>query len=259
MKVDSLTSSHVSEFINRDDGVSLSQRRFRLSAINSYTSLAKALGEAKGNVSYKLRVNMKKLSHKQKERKHKEPFTRDEYDSIMVNCWRVPKFSFGNKYIENRAFFKTATALSYWTGLRLCDCASLEWDAVITEPDHLVVWTKKAGDSEHARVALPLENPLVGSGELREVLNELPFESPQYVFPHHHKIITTIRTRSYLPQAYRRFLKQKDMFGESFSKTFHCLRHSFVTRMSEAGVGIEDIGKLVAHADTTTTDIYNHA
>ena len=110
LKVDAITSNHVSKFINRDDGVSLSQRRFRLSAINSYTILAKERGFAKGNPASRLRVDMKKLTHRQKEKKVKHPVTKDEYDNIIEHAWR--------KGGRHSRFFKAATAISYWTGFR---------------------------------------------------------------------------------------------------------------------------------------------
>ena len=72
-QLEKLTSNEVQDFINREDGVSLSQRRFRLASINSLLSLMKARGHCKGNVAAKLRVNMKRLTHKQKEKRVKNP------------------------------------------------------------------------------------------------------------------------------------------------------------------------------------------
>lgn len=246
LKVDAITSNHVSKFINRDDGVSLSQRRFRLSAINSYTILAKERGFAKGNPASRLRVDMKKLTHRQKEKKVKHPITKDEYDNIIEHAWR--------KGGRHSRFFKAATAISYWTGLRMSDCATLEWDALTSEPDHIVVWTAKAGDKQHARVALPLSDPLIGGGDLTDILNELTdgWNDMTYVFPVERNLMTTVSKRSHLPQYYIRMLKGLSIHG----KSFHCLRHSFVTRLSEAGKKLEDIGKLVAHKDTATTEEY---
>ena len=241
-----VTPEMVSKYINADDGVSLGQRKFRLASINSFLSLAKERGHCKGNVAAKLRVNMQNLTLKQKEPKKKIPFTEGQIESILCCGGRCSP--------KHEAFFKFATTLSYFTGLRLSDCASLEWDSIISVPKHLVVWTAKAGDKKHARVALPMEHELLGGGELIELFNKLEMTDTTYVWPEHRKLITTPATRSYLPQYYIRMLRRLGMKGMSF----HCLRHSFVSRLAKAGVTLEDIGKMVAHTSTGTTEIYNH-
>ena len=250
--MDDIKPEDVSEYINADDGVSLSQRKFRLASISSFLSLAKERGYCKGNVAAKLRVNMKNLTTKQKEKRIKLPFRRSEYKLI-------------NKVLEEtkpqtdrNVFWRYATTLSYWTGLRLIDCASMEWDAVMTVPDHLVVWTAKAGDKHHARVALPMNHELLGSGVLAELFNSLVdrFDpSTPYIWPTEQEMMNNTRKRSLLPQEYIRKLRKVGIHN----KSFHCLRHSFVTRLRKEGVSLEEIGKLVAHTSEGTTEVYNHA
>ena len=251
-----VTPEMVSCYINAEDGVGLGQRRFRLSAVNSFLSLAKDRGHCKGNVAAKLRVNMKNLTLKQKEPKKKKPFSLEEYKLTCQGIDVLHKAPVPPTYLE---FFKFATTLSYYTGLRLSDCASLEWDSIVSVPNHLVVWTAKAGDKQHARVALPVDHDMLGGGELVKLFNGLDFgDDPDYVWPEERRLISTPSTRSYLPQYYKRMLKKiPTINGRVLS--FHCLRHSFVTRLKAAGVGLEDIGKLVAHTSTGTTEIYNHA
>tara|TARA_R100000005_G_C4986047_1_gene194383 strand:- start:969 stop:1889 length:921 start_codon:yes stop_codon:yes gene_type:complete len=253
-KLDDIKPEDVSNYINADDGVSLSQRKFRLASVSSFLSLAKARGFCKGNVADKLRVNMKKLSTKQKEKKIKIPFTRKE-------------FKYAQQYLEdmshrgNNRFWHYATTLSYWTGLRLIDCASMEWNAVMTVPDHLVVWTAKAGDRQHARVALPLSHECLGSGVLADLFNGLldlyDPEGPddQLIWPEKEWMMNNVKKRSLLPQEYIRLLKRIGIHD----KSFHCLRHSFVTRLRKEGLSLEEIGKLVAHTSEGTTETYDHA
>lgn len=245
-----VTPEMVSKYINADDGVSLGQRRFRLSAVSSFLSLAKERGHCPGNVAAKLRVNMKDLTLKQKEPRKKIPFSLEEFEATL--SWLDNSQPYGE-------FFKFATTLSYCTGLRLSDCASLEWDSIVSVPDHLVVWTAKAGDKKHARVALPMKHWLLGGERLVTLFNELDMgDDYTYVWPQERRLISTPATRSYLPQYYKRMLKKiPNIDGSKLS--FHCLRHSFVTRLKKAGVKLEDIGKMVAHTSTGTTEIYNHA
>lgn len=250
--MDDIKPEDVSEYINADDGVSLSQRKFRLASLSSFLSLAKERGYCKGNVAAKLRVNMKNLTTKQKEKRVKLPFGRSEYKLLVDKK--------GGFYIggQRDVFWRYATMLSYWTGLRLIDCASMEWDAVMTVPDHLVVWTAKAGDKHHARVALPMNHELLGSGRLAELFNSLVdhFDpSTPYIWPKEQEMMNNVKKRSLLPQEYIRKLRRLGIKD----KSFHCLRHSFVTRLRKEKVSLEDIGKLVAHTSTGTTEVYDHA
>ena len=41
-------------------------------------------------------------------------------------------------------------------------------------------------------------------------------------------------------------------------KSFHCLRHPFVTRLHNAGKTLEEIGQIVGHSNTETTKGYAH-
>ena len=251
LKLDEIKPEDVSKYINANDGVGLSQRKFRLAAVSSFLSLAKARGYCKGNVAEKLRVNMKKLTTKQKEKKLKVPFTFSQFAYIQ-------QYTKDMSHRGNNRFWHYATTLSYWTGLRLIDCASLEWEDVMAVDDHLVVWTAKAGDKNHARVALPLKHELLGSGQLINIFNGLlDLYDPEcpHIWPKQEEMMNNVKKRSLLPQEYIRMLRRHKYMDLSF----HCLRHSFVTRLRKNKVSLEDIGKLVAHNSTGTTEIYDHA
>jgi integrase len=253
-----IKSADVMNFVNCKTGrsVSLGQRKFRLNAIKGFLGLAKEYGHVKRNHAAKLRVDMTKLSHKQKEKRVKRVLDEDEYKCIMMHGHGSTGGVF---HRQAPTFFTAATAISYWTGLRLMDIATLEWDVFMSEPGHIVVWTAKAGDNYHARVALPMSDPLIGSGALTDVLNALPFNCPTYVFPAANAIAKK-KSRATLPQYYKRWVNNRHGAG-NFLRTpisFHCLRHTFVTRLADAGKTLGEIGKLVAHTDESTTKGYVH-
>ena len=251
-----INSANVMNFVNCKTGrsVSLGQRKFRLNAVKGFLGLAKEYGYVKRNHAAKLRVDMTKLSHKQKEKRVKRVLDKNEYKCIINHGHKATAGLSGGA-----DFFTAATAISYWTGLRLLDIATLEWDVFMSEPNHIVVWTAKAGDNYHARVALPLSDPLIGSNALLEVINGLPFNCPTYVFPEANAIAKK-KSRATLPQYYKRWVNNKHGAGRFLHApiSFHCLRHSFVTRLAEAGKTLEEIGKLVAHSDESTTKGYVH-
>ena len=236
-----LTEKHVDEYINDDSPATAATRGGRLASLRSFFEFASARGYLVGNPARLVEVRLRNLSHAQKEPKKRVPITEKEYHSIMAD---------GTDYTLGR-FMHAATALSYWTGLRMGDIANLEWDCFTGR--EIVVWTGK----RDKRVALPLDNPLIGSGELKLLLLGLAEDArpgAKHLFPDARKLANDPTQRSRLSVYYGRLLERVSIEG----KSFHCLRHAFVTRLKRAGVTIEEIGRIVGHSDTKTTEGYSH-
>ena len=237
-----LTEQHVDGFVNDQSETTAATRGSRLAALRSFFLFCSARGYVVGNPAALVEVRLRDLTHEQKEPKKRVPITADEYRRIMA--WPTEDMALGK-------FMTAATAISYWTGLRLADIASLEWPCFTgTE---LIVWTGK----RDRRVALPLSNPLIGSGELKMVLLGVAEDArpgARYIFPDAHKIVTDPTDRAKVSVYYGRLLDQIGIEG----KSFHCLRHAFVTRLKKAGVTIEEIGRIVGHSNTKTTEGYAH-
>ena len=237
-----ITEQHIDGYVNDESDATAATRGSRLAAIRSFFLFASARGYLVGNPAALIEVRLRNLSHEQKEPKKRVPITADEYRRIMA--WPVEELALGQ-------FMRSATAIAYWCGLRLGDIASLEW-ASFTGSE-LVVWTGK----RDARVALPLSDPLIGSGELSLVfigLMEDRRPDARYVFPAERKIAMDMDERAKLSVYYGRFLEKVGIEG----KSFHCLRHSFATRLKRAGKTLEEIGRVIGHSNTKTTEGYTH-
>lgn len=231
-----LVFDHLDKFVNADDACKVAARDMRVAALRSFFDFITARAWYVGNPSKLVRVRMNNLTVEQKERAHRQPVTEREFNHIM-------------KHAEG--FQKYATALSYWAGLRLSDVACLEWASIL--PDELVVWTRKA----ERRVALPIDDPLIGGGKLRMVIMALLEDHshhPAYVFPEEREVILDPARRARLSVYYGRLLTELGIEG----KSFHCLRHAFATRLAKAGKSLEDIGRLIGHANAKTTAGYVH-
>ena len=237
-----LTEQHVDSYVNEKSDVTAATRGSRLAAICSFFMFCAARGYVVGNPAVLVEVRLRDLTHEQKEPKKRVPITADEYRRIMA--WPAEELTLGK-------FMAAATAIGYWTGLRLADIARLEWPCFTgTE---LIVWTGK----RDKRVALPLSDPLIGSGQLKMVLLGVAEDArpgARYLFPDAHKIATDPTDRAKLSVYYGRLLERVGIEG----KSFHCLRHAFVTRLKKAGVTIEEIGRAVGHSNTKTTEGYAH-
>lgn len=144
-------------------------------------------------------------------------------------------------------FWKAVTSLAYWTGLRFSDCVCLEWASIT--PDALIVWTRKRGK----RVALPLDDPLIGGGALRAILAAIPRTDPTYCFPSE-RLVYLSDGRNRFPTAFKELLTRLEI---DF-KSFHSTRHAAISRFAMAGKTLEEIGVLVAHSNPATTAVYIH-
>lgn len=221
-----LTYEHLDGFVNsKDPFLSRATCDMRLACLKSFFDFVTARAYCVGNPASLVRVRLKNLSHEQKERKPRVPFTEREYNHLVENTegmWRW--------WVE----------LSYWAGLRLGDCATLEWASLL--PEEIVVWTGKHSE----RVALPIDDPLIGGGRLRTVFMEMMEHNrhPQYVFPQEREVALDPEKRAKHSVYFGRILAELGIEG----KSFHCLRHSFATRLDAAGKTVEEIGRLIGHS-----------
>lgn len=235
MMVNAFTDDHVSRFINAKDGTTIATRRSRLSGVRGFCEWLGDHGYRPDNPAgaKRVSVDLRSLSHKEKEPKVRVPVTHKEYLRIID---------------EAPIFWRFATMFSYWLGLRMVDIACLEWEQFTSS--EIIAWTRKSG----ARVALPLADEITGGGILLDALGGIPIEDPKYLFPVERKMALDMGRRANLSVDYGRLLRRVGVEG----KSFHCLRHSFATRLKENGMELKDIARLIGHSDEKTTEIYAH-
>lgn len=233
-----LKHEHLDSFVNdKKDPSKWTNRLVRIAAIRSFFDFLTARAYYVGNPSRLLAVRVNDLGHEQKERRHVQPITPEEYSILMEGT-------------EGR--WQQWISLAYWSGLRMSDCACLEWASV--SADEIVVFTRKS----QARVALPLDDELLGAGALRLTILAMMENNkhPKYAYPEERKIITDPARRASLSVQFQRILARCDISG----KSFHSLRHAFATRLAKAGKKIEDIGRLMGHSEKSgrVTEGYIH-
>ena len=95
---------------------------------------------------------------------------------------------------------------------------------------------------------------MFGDGIIKEVLNEIDVTDKTYCFPEWHKTFLDPKNRSKASVYFSRICERLEIYDRSF----HCLRHSCITRLAKAGVSLEQIGKAVGHSSTKTTEGYVH-
>lgn len=225
---------HLNSFVN--DGVSKrSTAASKLAAMKSLYDFANATAHCLGNLADTVFVRHRDMTHEQKESREILPLDQAEYD-VLTRSETLP------------LFWKRAIALGYYAGLRISDVAALEWDSL--SGAGVTVWTRK----RDRKVVLPFANPLIAplAPVILAMLAE-PRCDERFCFPTQNAVLLS-KTRQRLSQDFTRWC---DRHGINF-KVFHSCRHSFATRLDQAGVTVEEIGKLIGHSSARTTEGYIH-
>lgn len=232
-----ITREMLYDFVNNGESKE-STRQVRLAGINSFYRYAAGFGYVIGNIATTIRVNKSMLTVEQRERVPAVAFTDDEYRRVMANP-EVPQF------------WRWASALGYWLGLRIVDVCRYEWASV--GDDFAVLYPQKTG----RRLVLPLHDPLIGSGELRAVFAQMraqPNPDPTYCFP----MARWLYERNRIHEHEGGFRKAAALCGIT-GKGFHSWRHAFKVRLFASGKTIEEISKLMGHRSVVTTEGYGRS
>lgn len=140
------------------------------------------------------------------------------------------------------AHLRSALIVAVGTGMRRGDQLNLRWDRVDFQRD--VIWVPNAKTGQSYGVPM--------SAQVREVMLALRREArgSDYVFtnPHTGKPYTSLRSP---------FATACHMAGIKGLR-WHDLRHTFGTRLAEAGNSEATIAELMGHAEPKTTRRYTH-
>ena len=139
-----------------------------------------------------------------------------------------------------------ASLIARWTGLRKHDVALLEWKAVDFEKG--VIRTDPIKTQGYD---ISVEVPMVA--ELRAALERLPRKGRRYVLPD----FAAAYPKS--PQKYEFSSVLAAAKIEDPTLTFHSWRHTFRTRLAEAGISTDLTKRLGGWTQDATVQRYDHA
>ncbi|MCR5414414.1 MAG: site-specific integrase [Kiritimatiellae bacterium] len=156
---------------------------------------------------------------------------------------------------------RTLFAVGIYTGLRLGDCALLEWGNVDLARRMVAVIPRKTAKHAHGRpVVIPIH------GTLANILEETPSaDRTGYVMPQTAKAyladraaVTVKIQAAFKACGIRTNRKGKDDTRAVVEVGFHSLRHTFVSMAANAGVPLALIQSIVGHTSTAMTRHYFH-
>lgn len=262
-QLSSITGKHVDKWINAHAEAGAGTRRVKLSHVRGLFRYCVANRMVLKDPTAMVSVDVRGLTHLQRESSKRKPFTARELEKIVQWCDRritaistshrvnnprlgtVPRVVQDNNEIDRLTFWRFAVQISSETGLRLGDVCQLEWDCFI--PGEVVVWT----DKRDKRIALPV------SRKVEDLLADLPVNHRRFLFPEYREAILDTKRRTLGSVQFSRLCKQVKVGGNG--KSFHSIRHYRVSEWKREGKTLEDIARDVGHSNTRTTEGYVHA
>lgn len=170
--------------------------------------------------------------------KPKHAFTADEAAKLYKTA-----LTFDSRW---DGFWPAAIALSWYTGLRLGDIATLDWTEIDLDTRMLTVIPNKSW-----RRRRPVVHPI--PAEVFPFLRERE-DKEGHVWPK----LAEGYVRTYDPNVFKEFKQLKKAAGFAGKDYgFHGLRRGHVTQLRDLGVALDDIRETVGHANVATTDMYS--
>ena len=179
-----------------------------------------------------------KLDSPKKDKKLPRPITISEIKRLF-NAFENKK---EKQWIisRNQAIF----LLLYTCGLRISEAIDLKTNAL---PFNTSVLVKGKGKKERMVPILNITNQAIEDYKKK---CPYPISSGEYVF-------LSIRGKRMSPRSFQKALeKARNSIGLPSSTTPHSLRHSYATRLLNAGTDLRSIQKLLGHSALSSTQIY---
>jgi integrase len=153
--------------------------------------------------------------------------------------------------------WRTLVLLGYFTGLRLSDCCNLSWSAVDLVGRFLRTKVRKTG----TEVTIPIHP------DLQAHLESLATSDKAEVFVLPHSAGLKPGGRHGLSEGFKRIVRRAGLDlmtvkgggkRQQSKRTFHALRHSFVSALANADVAPELRMKLSGHSSASVHKGYSH-
>jgi site-specific recombinase XerD len=213
----------------RQDGLKASTTKRRAAALKTYFDF---LAEESGDLSWENPVRMKRHGGKQARQ-----LPRDLSDEAVERLWGVIRSK------RDRAWF----ALMLRAGLRVGEVTSLKIEDILTAgSDEQPARLRVCGKGEKERIVLL-------TGDAYTVLDTWLKERPA---SNHKHVFVNERDGGPLSTSGIEYCLRDYAKLSGVPATPHRLRHTYARQLTEAGMPITHLGKLMGHAQVTTTQIY---
>jgi integrase len=177
--------------------------------------------------------------------------SKDEEDALLYELDpKQKRKGFGGVQRQQIQDLRDLVIILLDTGMRVQEAAQLPWSAIDFNKNTIHIFRSKVGN----------ESILSMTDRVREVLQRrYNVKTSTYIFHNSDR-----GPRKYLPEAFARAINRAGLNTREkiqqwgCKATYHTLRHTFASRLAQAGVSIQKIGQLLGHKDIHTTMVYSH-
>ena len=243
--IKSIEPAHLQAFVNRDVALGRSGTTIVLNAkiLRAAFNAAIRAGAIETNPAGSLQLPDAVAEER-------EPFTPGEVETLLATAKGTD--------------WETAIMLAAFAGLRIGDSVRLKWEAVDLAAGTLTFLPEKTS-RKGKELKMPMADRLAGYFEKlasKDRAQASPLLCPSFAGREiggraglSAEFIDLMGRANVLPKS----ITAKDGRTRKFSrKTFHSLRHAFVSRLANAGVAEDVRASLAGHADPRETERYSH-
>lgn len=218
---------HVNNLINGEHARKCrwSTRDLWLRQLSSFFKYCYKRGYCVRNPMIDVAVDLNSVPMHLMEQRASLPFTDEEITRIV-------------DYPKTPPFFRLATAIGRWSGIRLIDICNLQPESFAL-PGFIVIWMQKT----KRRVKVPIEPELV------PYLSELPETENGYYFWRERLDIRDPENRSCLSMKFVEILSELGIMGRSFKS----LRVTYAQMCERRGIRMDHIANRLGHTDEQMT------
>ena len=185
----------------------------RASTISAFSTIWKALATIRETITHN---PWYAVAPEVKDTRRGQPFTKEQAETIITAAE------------EAGHGWGLACRIALYTGLRYGDIVHLEWSNINTVTQTLTITPSKTARHD-ITINLPLARPLLNAFRQEEQKQGPIFPELKTIYPHQHKT-----------HPFRLILEIAGLDPNKY--TFHSWRHTFRTRLAEAGIS-DDIAK----------------
>lgn len=228
-----------------DEFATFLAENYSANRFNKYVTLFRSMWNVlKGTA--KLTINPWKNIHKKQQPSHrKRELTAEELIRIFAAA---------------TGELKTLFALGIYTGLRLGDCATMDWGSVDLLRRIITVTPHKTARRTNGKT-IPLP---IADGLFRQLVS-LPTEHKGFVLPElallykHNSALLTRKIQShFIACGIATSIKSEADKRAKVNVGFHSFRHTFISICANAGVPLAIVQKIVGHSNALMTEYYVH-
>lgn len=204
--VTEIDRKHIDAQINTSEPIALSTRRTTLGYIKDFMAFCVARGWRMDNPAMECRIVVDDIPHALQVPQERKVFTPEEVKKLL-------------EATAGDQFWHTAIQLAFYHGLRISDCATLEWDSYNKFKGKMVITMSKTDK--------PISFNL--DAAVKRIMDAMPKSDSRYVWPSQAATWIDVNSTSNLSQQFRRICIRNGIDG----KSFHGLRHSFAMRRQQ--------------------------